>query len=84
MNGDENIRYRSLRKRRDALLANSLPDSDKRLLTYDATGCLLAALSGSDIGVALHDAEFFVTRVEEGRQQVAGIYQEAVAACGTG
>jgi hypothetical protein len=83
MNRDQNTRYHSLRKRRDSLLANPLPESDKNLLTYDATRSLLAALKRNDVEVALDDAEFFIRRVEDGREQVAGIYQEAVAACGT-
>jgi hypothetical protein len=80
MNREQNTRYQSLRTRRDALLASLLPDSDKRLLTNDTTRSLLAALNGKDIEIALSDAEFFIRRVEQSREQVAGFFQEDVVA----
>jgi hypothetical protein len=84
MNRAQNACYHRLRKRRDALLANPLPESDTKLLTYDATRSLLAATNGNNVEVALYDAEFIIRRVEEGREQIAEMVQEALLAGASG
>ena len=81
MNKGQYIRYHSLRSRRDALLANPLPESDKNTLCCEATRCLLAALTAFDAEIALHDAEFIVHRVEQGREQISAMVRDAVAVC---
>jgi hypothetical protein len=75
------IRYHSLRSRRDALLANPLPESDKNALCYEVTRFVLAAPAAFDAEIALHDAEFILDHVEQGREQISAMVRDGAALC---